>query len=291
MSGLSLASPVEPFPAPQSPIQVKSRPRSYSSLGIERKARLTAHLSGCHNLHPAMLPHLSTLMLTDVPPMTMNNESANRLISFVKQSGEEDRLAAAQARLDYALPPGRRGHASAIKHSANKNFALKRIVLELGQNERPRKNSKASPWQHIATKSVTDDRDSEALWSAAETDFSFFGEGGEADFPSLEPGRFAHAAGMNEKEVSFGGNARRPSNNVQQPAALGPTFDTVAILSGFRRERKLAHERALAAGSDDPETEGYWPGVMQVVRTSNGVRADEEMDYYGNTYSGGYLYR
>ncbi|KAK3672199.1 hypothetical protein LTR78_007952 [Recurvomyces mirabilis] len=291
MSHFTLASPVDTFSTPQSPIQATTRPRSYSSLGIERKARLTAHLSGCHNLHPAMLPHLSTLMLTNVPPMTMSNESANRLISFIKQSGEEERLATAQARLDYALPPGRRGHASAIRHSANKNFALKRMVLELGENERPRKNSKASPWQHIATKSVTDDRDSEALWSAAETDFSFFGEGDEADFPSLEPGRYAHSAGMSEKEVSFGGNARRPSNNVQQPPVPSPTFDTVGILSTFRRERKLAHERALAAGSDDPETEGYWPGLVQVVRTSNGVRADEELDYYGNTYSGGYLYR
>ncbi|KAK5115740.1 hypothetical protein LTR62_000829 [Meristemomyces frigidus] len=267
-----------------------ARPRSYSSLGMDRKARLAAHSIGSHNLHPAMLPRLTTLMLTNVPPTSPDDKITERLIIFIKQSGEEARLAIAQAKLDYA-PPGRVGHMSAIKQSAGRLFALKRIVLELGANERPRQSAKSSKWRHMAAKSVTDDRDSEALWSAAETDFSFFGEGDEVDYLNFESGASANSMYVNEKEVSYGGVQEVHRQNVQESNPPDHRFDNIAALSAFRQDRKFAHERALAAGSHDPETDGYWPGIVQVVRTSNNVRADEELDYYGNTYSGGYLYR
>ncbi|KAK1079055.1 hypothetical protein LTR48_008246, partial [Friedmanniomyces endolithicus] len=151
-----------------------------------------------------MLPHLSTLILTNVPTHAAGKDITNRLIAFIKHCGEESRLAKIQATLDYAIPPGRKGHASALKHSANKIFALKRLVLEMDGTVKSSKNSKASPWQHSNTKSMTGDRDSEALWSAADTDFSFFGEGDECEFPSLEPRISAHGLEASEKEVRLG---------------------------------------------------------------------------------------
>ncbi|KAK3072046.1 hypothetical protein LTR53_007556 [Teratosphaeriaceae sp. CCFEE 6253] len=268
------------------------RPRTYSSLAMERKARLNAHAIGSHNLHPAMLPHLSTLMLTDVPACTSDPEIIARLIAFIKHCSEEARLAKARAHLDYAIPPGRKGHASALKHSANKVFALKRLVLEMAPTGALGKaSSKASPWQHSTTKSMTEDRDSEALWSAADTDFSFFGEGDECDFPSLERGRFAYGLSVNEKQVAWSEESPAPARTPDRAKSGEDGIDVVAALATFRRERKQAHERTIAAGATDPDTEGYWEGVVQVVRPGTGLHADEELDYYGNTYSGGYLYR
>lgn len=267
------------------------RPRGYSSVADGRKARLTAHTVGSHNLHPAMLPHLSTLMLTDVPSHTEDRETADRLILFIKQCGEESRLATAQAKLDYSMPPGRKGHASALKHSADKIFALNRLVLELAPEDNRRKSSKASPWQHVATKSMTEDRDSEALWSAAETDFSFFGDGEECGLPSLEPGRFALSSISSEKEVNLGPGPTSPVNVGTVKTPMEPKYDTIAMLSSFRKERKLAHQRHVAAGATDPDTEGYWDGVVQVVRQGGASRNDEEVDYYGNRFISGWLYR
>lgn len=267
----------------------RARPRSYSSLATERQARLNAHTLHNHNLHPAMLPHVQTLMLTDVPPFSTDREVIDRLTGFIGVCAQETLFARKQAKLDYALPPGRKGHASAIKHSADKIFALKRLVIELGSERSMRRNSKASLWQHLETKSMTEDRDSEALWSAAETDFSFFGDE-ECGLPTLEPGRFAHSF-TNEKEVSVANGHVPPSNSVKAAPAVQPRVDTVALLSAFRKERKLAHQRNLAAGAIDPETEGFWEGVVQVVRPGGGLRHDEELDYYGNRFEQGWLYR
>lgn len=290
-TGVTPILPGTPTLLPHIPVPGATRSRSYSSVAIERKARLTAHTAGNHNLHPAMLPHLSTLMLTDIPPYTGDGELSDRLIYFIKQCAEEAQFAKAQATFDYALPPGRKGHASALKNSADKIFGLKRLVLELASEQTLRKNKKASPWQHIATKSMTEDRDSEALWSAAETDFSFFGDGEECGLPSLEPGRFAHSFASTEKEVSLNGGVTAPKNYAPVKAPAEPKFDTVALLSAFRQERKLAHQRSIAAGAADPVTPGYWEGIVQVVRPGSGLRSDEEVDYYGNRFIGGYLYR
>jgi hypothetical protein len=297
MSGTLILSPMSPtFPHPPSPTlsigraASMQRPRSYSSVVNERRARLNAHMTGRHNLHPGMLPHLRTLILTDVPQFWPTKELSDRLICFIRQCAEEAWLARSQAKLDYSLPPGRRGHIAAMKQSADKIFALQRLVLELAPEQSARRNSKASLWHHSGTKSMTEDRDSETLWSAAETDFSFFGDE-DYSFPSLESGRYAHSGYMNDKEVSFGNGYRSQKNVAAANPPLSPRYDTIALLSAFRKERKLAHQRNLAAGANDPETEGYWDGVIQVVRPGNESRADELIDYYGNRFENGYLYR
>lgn len=296
MIGTLIMSPLSPtLPSvPSSPTiapqrSMSFRPRSYSSVADERRARLNGHSANKHNLHPAMLPHLTTLVLTDIPPFSPTKDISERLICFIKQCAEESWLARSQARMDYALPPGRKGHAAAIQQSADKVFALKKLVLELAP-EKARRSSRPNPWHHTTTKSMTEDRDSETLWSAAETDFSFFGDE-DYSFPSLESGRYAHSSQSNEKEVSFGNGSMSTSNATQPKTPVEPRFDTIAFLSAFRKERKLAHSRNIAAGATDPETEGYWEGTVQVVRPSIGLRADEEMDYYGNRFENGYLYK
>lgn len=261
-----------------------TRPRTYSAMATDRRARLTAYRTSGHSLHPAMLSHVTTLVLTDVPPFSADRGLADRIICFIKACAEEASMARSEAMLDYSLPPGRRGHASALRHSATKLFALKRLVLELAPVDRSGKGG--SPWQHLDTKSMTEDRDSEKLWSASETDFSFFGEE-ECVFPTLETGRPSFLSGSNDKEVSFGQSVPTSARIASQK----PMVDNVAMISEFRKERKLAHQRSLAAGHVGAETEGLWNGIVQVVRCNNALRNDEEMDYYGNMFTNNYLYR
>lgn len=275
-------------PSPVAVAPVTTRPRSFSSVELERRARLNAHSLGSHNLHPAMLPHVRTLILTEVPLYSSGKEISNRLIRFITQCACESLSAKKQARFDYSVPPGRKGHAAALKHSADKTFALKRLVLELESEQTSRQNKRASPWQHTTTRSMTQDRDSEALWSAAETDFSFFGAGEECGLPNLEPGFSSHPFLSSEKEVSFGDT---PNQLHQLAVGSASQFDNVALLSAFRKERKLAYQRNIAAGASDPETEGYWDGVVQVVRSAGGLRSDEDVDYYGNRFESGWLYK
>jgi hypothetical protein len=277
-----ILSPATVF-APSNPL----RPRSFSGVATERTARLNAHRSQNHNLHPAMLPHLRTLVISNFPPFSTDAGATDRLIRFIKNCAQEAHLARAQAKLDYSLPPGRRGQTSALRHSAHRIFALKRIILEMA----PEHANQASPWQHLSTQSMTEDRDSEALWSAAETDFSFFGEEDECAFPSIETGRFAGPAVSAEKEVAIGNNRNSPSPPQFVQVPTKPRIDNVAVLSAFRQERKLAYQRSLAAGIAEPETEGFWEGAIQVIRPSRGFRDGEELDYYGNKFEKNYLYR
>ncbi|KAH9828394.1 leucine Rich Repeat [Teratosphaeria destructans] len=268
------------------------RRRTYSSVAVQRHSRLLAHMTRTRNLHPAMLPHVVSLILTDVPMQSHSPDEADRIITFIKQCAEEAAMAKEQAKLDYALPPGRRGHASALKHSANKVFALRRLVLEMAPEVNHQRPNKASPWQHVSTKSVTQDRDSEALWSAAETDFSFFGDEDESNFPSLVPTRFATGLGAGEKEVVIGSGVHNSAPGGRSDRAEPRRYDTLALLSTFRKERKLAHQRHVAAaGGSEVSTEGYWDGVVQIVRPATGLRRDEELDYYGNRFEKGWLYR
>ena len=288
-SGLGTCSTVSSIgtPTTSSTPQHPLRPRSFSGVVTERTARLNAHRSQNHNLHPAMLPHLRTLVITNFPPFSTSKEPTDRLIRFIKNCAQEAQLAHAQAKLDYSLPPGRKGQTAALKHSAQRIFALKRIILEMAPERANESFGQASPWQHLTTRSMTEDRDSEALWSAAETDFSFFGEEDECAFPSIESGRFAAASA--EKEVDFGNAAPLTPQPTKSPEQ--PRIDNVALLSAFRQDRKFAHQRSLAAGVLEPETDCFWEGAIQVVRPSRGFRDGEELDYYGNKFEKNYLYR
>nr|POE51132.1 hypothetical protein CFP56_70509 [Quercus suber] len=271
-------SVTEPPPAPEGPPIISSIHsfNGFPFIRSDRHARLFKHTSGSRSLHPAMLPHLKSIVLTNVPSYSQDRMVTDRLIEFIKQCAEESFSAKRQARLDYSIPPGRKGNIAALKHSATRIFALERLVLELESEELTRQTDKTSPWQHLAMRSMTEDRDSEALWSAAETDFSFFDEGEDGRMPDHpEPSSFPRSS---TEEQVFSSSSALPSG---LPSSLAPKFDTVALLSKFRHERKLAHQQQLAAGAIDAETEGYWEGLVQVVRRGSGLRNDEDADYHG----------
>jgi hypothetical protein len=68
-------------------------------------------------------------------------------------------------------------------------------------------------------------------------------------------------------------------------------LDVVNEIGKFRRERKAAYAATLAQyGNTDPFVEGYWPGDITVLRT--GPHADAgSLDFYGNKFESGWLYR
>ncbi|KAI5269357.1 hypothetical protein E4T47_07190 [Aureobasidium subglaciale] len=285
-------------PNPSAPS--RGRGRSYSSVVAERKGRVQTHLTQAKGFHPGILPHLTTLVLTEVPPSSSTLDMPTRLISFVRACAEETSLAKLQARLDWTLPPGRRASHSYQREIARRSFALEQIVLEVApQSVDQRKSEAASAWRHCGTKSVTQDQDSEALWAASQTDFSFFGEGETNSLDTmLEPARLPMII-MSGMEVSVDHDPSPQYQRSQhQPIKelSAPQVDVISEMSKFRRSTKAAYQARKAAGEEDPEVDGFWEGNIKVVRRPHDVdprHEDDEVwaDYYGNRFSNGYLYR
>lgn len=133
-------------------------------------------------LHPSFLPNLRTLVLTDIPSTVeaANVATINNLKDFIAACAAEARLALLKAQTNYSLPPGR-ARQDAEREHAQTLFALRTIVLEISPLS---DKNQQRDWKHTRqrlniSKSSTGDHDSEAMWSAAENDFSFFGEEGE----------------------------------------------------------------------------------------------------------------
>jgi hypothetical protein len=236
-------------------------------------------------LHPSHVPHLETLVLTDVPShVPANSPILQSLIRFITCCSDEALLATLQAGSDYSLPPGR-ARAKAEQERSRSLFALRRLVLEVTPVEK--NTAKLTAWkslsyQHGITKSSTGDRDSEKLWAAAADDFSFFGEA-ECGVPEHDPGKYFPMAVLNEKvtlipdddsgssgnttpvvgvpnpynpnvNLSHGRGSRSNSLNPRQAqndgSAVLPQFDTpevdlVAELTAFRRSKKAEYEELL----------------------------------------------
>lgn len=266
-----------------------SRRRSSSVVVDDRRARLEFRQSNENHLHPGMLPKIETLVLTDVPTEAESPEVARRLVQFIKDCAEETYIANLAARGAYALPPGRDRQLAEREYSRSQ-FALRRIVLEMAPLEDTRSPKKpTTTWRQYPSKSSTEDADSEAFWTAAERDFSFFGDE-ECGVPSLEPGRTLPLADMSEKVVM-------PSIADPPPVLLQRTqprgrFDVVAELSRFRKDRKAVYQAALGRGESEPEVEGYWEGEIKVVRPPLPEEArNGEVDCYGNYFEKGFNYR
>jgi hypothetical protein len=160
------------------------RPPGISSRGAQPNStvpKITAQ--NLSYLHPAVLPNLRTLVLTNVPTtVPKSSPVVSALKTFISACADEAALARLLARTDYSLPPGRTRHVAELEH-ARSLFALRTIVLEMEQPVSENTLVQRG-WQHSRqrismSKSSTGDRDSENLWSAAENDFSFFGEEGE----------------------------------------------------------------------------------------------------------------
>ncbi|KAH7052035.1 leucine rich repeat protein [Macrophomina phaseolina] len=291
-------------PEPTSTLDAHTRPNRSSSLAAaDRRARLEFRQSTSPHLHPSTLPKTSTLVLTDVPLTTTCPTIPARLTQFIADCAEETHIAALAARGAYALPPGR-DRQLAEREYARSLFALRLIVLEMapapeaedesgGQRRGP-----TTTWRQYPSKSSTEDADSEAFWSAAERDFSFFGDAEECGVPGLEPGRTLPLADMAEKVVWLPRGEEQGSLAMQQHQEQMKrperVYDVVAELAAFRKDRKAAYMAALERGEAEPEVEGYWEGEIRVVRRPRwveGESADGEVDCYGNYYEKGYNYR
>lgn len=242
------------------------RPRTYSAIAAERQSYVRAQLAQSKGLHPGMLPLLTTLVLTDVPPFATLPAAANRIIALIEYCAEETMLARMQAQLDYTAPPGRRGAASSIKHSALQIFALREIVLEVARVDAIQPKGPKSAWR--STKSITQDADSEQLWNASEMDFSFFSEHDD-EFPRPSPSGSAPLSAMAGLKIADSAYDTFPSssaktglNNVPAPA----WFDVIARIAEFRKAKKSAHQAQIARGETEPYVAGYWDGNIKVVR-------------------------
>ncbi|KAF7597485.1 hypothetical protein BBP40_003732 [Aspergillus hancockii] len=236
-------------------------------------------------LHPSHVPHLETLVLTDVPSHVPANSPILRYLTrFIAACSDEALLATLQAGSDYSLPPGR-ARAKAEQERSRSLFALRRLILEVTPVER--NAAKLTAWRSLSyqqgtQRSSTGDRDSEKLWAAAVDDFSFFGEE-ECGVPQHDPGKYFPMAVLNEKvtlipddDSGSSGNTtpvvgppKPPNPNVylshgrdlrSNSLSLGqahnggsagvpqldtPEVDLVAELAAFRRSKKAEYEELL----------------------------------------------
>ncbi|PSN63181.1 hypothetical protein BS50DRAFT_623982 [Corynespora cassiicola Philippines] len=289
--GLSpIMSPVtdrSPSPIDDGEGRRASRSRHNSTYFVEdRRARLDIRQSHENRLHPGMIPKLRTLVLTDVPTKTYDRKVIDRLIQFIKDCAEETEIAKLRANHTYMLPPGR-SRSIAEREYARSLFALQRIIFEMAPPQvTPKKIS--TSWRAYPTKSSTEDADSEAFWEAATHDFSFFGDE-ECGLPNAEPGRPPPLMAMSGLQLAPKRPAPPPRPRQPEPQ-YQPLLDVVAEVGAFRRDRKAAYAAVSQLGEAEPSVEGHWAGDITVVRKPvNPVGA--HVDYYGNRYEAGYLYR
>jgi hypothetical protein len=246
----------------------------------DRKARLELRQSQENRLHPGMLPKVRTIILTNVPIRTSDWQITHRIISFIKDCAEEASIAKARARHSYMLPPGRT-RAVAVREYARSLFGMERIVLEMAPPESPLKKISTS-WRQYPTKSSTEDKDSEAFWDAAAHDFSFFDDE-ECGLPNAEnqlPLSVMSGLMVAPKQLT---SIPKPT---QSETTAGPTFDVVAGIAKFRKERKAAYQTAVQLGESEPDIEGYWAGAVTIVRKVVDANTDS-VDYYGNRSGSG----
>ncbi|KAJ5959825.1 uncharacterized protein N7479_006975 [Penicillium vulpinum] len=218
-------------------------------------------------LHPSHIPHMESLVLTDVPShITPNSSILSTLIRFITACSSEALLAILQAGSDYSLPPGQ-ARMQAEQQRSRSLFGLRRLILEIT----PIDTSKLTSWKpgnqyNAKGYSSTGDRDSENLWSAAADDFSFFGEE-ECGVPENDPSKYFPMAALNEKVSlmpSEDDSLRSPdspqlghhlpqSNTPGPPGTAGdrkqqsqpPMIDLVAELAAFRRGKKVEYDKVV----------------------------------------------
>ena len=279
----------------QSNLPHRGRLRTYSSVVAERASRVKTHVSQSKGFHPGILPCLTTLVLTDVPPFAPSSTIADRVKALIHDCAEEERLAEMQARLDYSAPPGRKGYDSTVNQIALGIFPMKELVLEVARDVPRKRKGAASAWRHQDTKSVTQDRDSEALFSAAETDFSFFGEY-DHDLPSLESLPAPTTSGLEVCAPKVQNDPPAWSMRKEDEVNAQPRLDVIAAIAVFRKAKKEVYHAQVASGDTQPHVDGLWNGNVKVIRPSrinNPMDEDDEVlaDYYGNVFTNSYLYR
>ena len=260
-----------------------------------------------HSLLPAMLPRLRTLTLSDIPCKDFTNEVVESLIRFIGHCAMEAEFARlhACASLVGDTRNTDQPRLSQVRDNARDNFALSRIVLEMGPPGSSKHNNSETTLQPVnfsyRTKSSTEDADSEALWSAQENDFTFFGDDEECGLPAQEPGwHQPDLAVLSEKvlvqpEEEMQSEQQPPAFSSSSSSSSRPSkktidagVDVIHELAKFRKERKIVYEEALKQGKRF--VDGYWPGEVKVVRWQLQQQKNHQIDYYGN-YSERGIYR
>lgn len=251
-------------------------------------------------LSPGALPALRTLVLTDVPCTDKDQHVVSAIRKFITDCAKEHELASLQAILEHPViyVPGKPRSAHHL-HRVRELFALRRLVLEMA-SQTPAGTSSgdgrpATPrtptlqgWAHTRNRSTTEDADTEAFWNAQENDFSFFGEE-ECGLPATEPGLHFPRSTLSEKMVlPMDSLESGELPTLQQPPEADKSIDVVQELSRFRREKKALYEQGLKMGKKFAD--GYWPGEVKVIRNHGGTGRGK-VDWYGNYFEKGYIYR
>jgi hypothetical protein len=252
-----------------SPVQTQRR-RTYSGVLSDHEARIRFRQSEDHNLLASTLGQIRTLVLTDVPTKSTTTDTARNIITFIKNCAEEERWAALQASVGYELPPGP-DRRYAEREYARTLFPFRKLVLEMSNeaskspsspNARRRSTKSGPPPLNMLSSTL--DPDCEAYLSAAKDDFSFFGSE-ECGQPDTEALAHVPLAAFREKMTLEGGTSQTNGySSGGQMAVQEPLHDVLAEVSRFRRTKKAEYEAALSAGLD--HVEGYWSGVIEVVR-------------------------
>ena len=250
----------------------------------QRQELRSNRLDKPHGLIPGMLPKLRTLTLTNVPCFDSTGRVVDALIQFIKDCAAEAELANLQARLevDPVRKPGER-HSKHNRHTAREIFALRHIALEMGPAVSPISPNRTSN----RTKSSTEDADSEAFWSAAENDFTFFDKDEECGLPSIDTDTYVPHSMLSEKILTpVDGFQLDCLPKLETTEHRDAPVDVVQELAKFRKAKKADYAKAVQRGL--LHADGYWPGEVQVVR---GHHTGGRMDYYGNHFEKGGVYR
>lgn len=264
----------------------------------QRHELRSSHHNQPHGLSPGMLPRLRSLTLVDVPCYETSRDVVNSLILFISDCAMEAKLARLQSNISKPPKIKKPSELSSVEEKSNARdiFALSLIVLEMGPPPSSTGINPRSPRtpQNLGftyrTKSSTEDADSEALWSAQENDFTFFGDEEECGLPAKEPGLNSSLPVSSDKMV-LPVDTIKSSSSPTSPQYTKPNsgVDVIQELVTFRKERKAAYEEALMRG--EKFVNGYWPGEIKVVRwNARHGRQRGHKDYYGNFFEKG-VYR
>ncbi|KAI4204269.1 MAG: hypothetical protein LQ350_001249 [Teloschistes chrysophthalmus] len=307
---------MEGLSADDSRIARSPSPSPHLSLSIisrERQEMRSVQYSKPHGLLPSMLPRLRSLTLTDVPGYDETGQVIDALVQFIRYCAAEAEFARLQVEIEARNWISSQFHYPKPSSQAIRDiFALRRIILEISPANTVSSpsssllpNSPTSPQTPKSTTttttfrtlSSTEDADSEAFWAAQENDFSFFDEDEECGLPSIEPRTHQQiplSSSMSEK-MTVVSEDDTPTSQRPQPRTEAVARDVVQELSRFRKERKAAYEDArvrLGGGKRGGSVEGFWPGEVKVVRRRGGGRGrGTRVDFYGNLFEKGYIYR
>ena len=268
--------------------------RQFSSFVEERNARSAYHRSHAEVYTPSLTPDLRTLVLCNIPEETPDASIPKRISELIAACAKEQSLAYAEARANYACPPGTDRKSFETQY-AKSVHALERIVLEMADPAlRNQKNKASAGWRSQPTsKASTEDPDSEAFWGAAQQDFTFFDE--EECGQPLERETSVPSWFMDPIPVNAAADPAMSITKTSNAKATGvdilPTFNVVAEVTKYRQGRKAAKKARIKAGYPDEAVAGFWDGTVQVTRPYRQSRSDFTRDYYGNAFEKGFRYR